>query len=445
MSEVKRQLSVFDSTAVIVGIIIGVGIYETSPAVANSLGSSGAILAVWLAGGVLALAGGLCYAELATAYPRAGGDYVYLTRAFGSGPGFLFAWAHLSIVRPGDIALMVFIFGRYACTLYMPVENPEVSQAIYAVGGVLVLTAINMINVKAGKGAQNTLTVIKALGLAAIVVAGFMAPSTPVAQLAPPAGGGLALALILVLFTYGGWSEIGFIAAEVKDPKRNIVRAVVFGTAGVTVLYLAVNAAFLHALGHGGMAASEAVATDTVARVLPDSAARLISMLICISALGACNGMILTGARVSYAMGRDHYAFRFLGEWQEEAGAPARALLVQGVIAVAIIIGLGSFMDTLLYAAPAVWLFFLGTGCALFVLRRKDADTERPFQVPLYPVVPAVFIGFCLFMLWNCATYAWHVKAKGLATMIVALAIGVVVYLLTSNKRAERGVDGDHQ
>jgi amino acid transporter len=122
MSEVKRQLSVFDSTAVIVGIIIGVGIYETSPAVANSLGSPSAILAVWLVGGVLALIGGLCYAELATTYPKAGGDYIYLTRAFGPGTGFLFAWAHLSIVRPGDIALMVFIFGRYACTLYMPVD-----------------------------------------------------------------------------------------------------------------------------------------------------------------------------------------------------------------------------------------------------------------------------------------------------------------------------------
>jgi amino acid transporter len=246
-----------------------------------------------------------------------------------------------------------------------------------------------------------------------------------------------------VLFTYGGWSEIGFIAAEVKDPKRNIVRAVVFGTVGVTVLYLAVNAAFLHALGHAGMAASEAVATDTVSVVLPDSAARLISVLICISALGACNGMILTGARVSYAMGRDHYAFRFLGEWQEEAGAPARALLVQGAIAVAIIIGLGSFMDALLYTAPAVWLFFLGTGCALFILRRRESEPERPFEVPFYPVVPAVFIGFCLFMLWNCAAYAWNVKSKGLGTMVAALAIGVVVYYLTSNKRAERR--HDHQ
>ena len=310
----KKELSLFDSTCIIVGIIIGVGIYETAPIVAASMGSWARTLAVWLAGGMLALSGALCYAELATAYPQSGGDYVYQSRAYGSWAGYLFGWTQLVIIRPADIALLSFIFARYAQTFF---SSGDKNQLFYAAAAVTVLTTINLIGVKEGKWTQNFLTVLKALGLLGIIIAGFSSPDRALASLQSPAltMGGLELALILVLFTFGGWNEMAYVAAEVKRPQRNIVRALVIGTTVVTVLYLLINGAFLYALGYAKMTASPAVAIDTIAKVFPDTAAKTIGILISISALGAVNGLIFTGARISYALGSEHIAFRALGRW----------------------------------------------------------------------------------------------------------------------------------
>ncbi len=252
--EPKRHLSVFDSVCIIVGIIIGVGIYETTPTVAACMGTPIGVLSVWLLGGALALAGAFCYAELATAYPRSGGDYVYLTRAFGRMPGFLFGWSRLAIVRPGDIALISFVFARYAAYLWAPDES-EASLAWWAAGAVVVLTSINIIGVKSGKWTQNTLTLAKTIGLLAIVVCGLLAPGGE-RPLAAETGAvesespslNLNLALILVLFTYGGWNEMAYVAAEVKDPKRNIARALALGTISVIAIYIIANGAFLRAV-----------------------------------------------------------------------------------------------------------------------------------------------------------------------------------------------------
>ena len=433
----KKELSVFDSTCIIVGIIIGAGIYETSPMVAGSMGGGAGVLAVWLAGGLLALAGALCYAELATAHPRQGGDYVYLTRAYGSGAGFMFGWSQLAIVRPGDIALLAFVFGRYAEALYAPFEG---CRPIYAGAVVVILTAINVLGVKESKWTQNVLTVVKALGLLAILVVGLAAPSAPrvAAESTGPSLSGLKLALILVMFTYGGWTEMAYVAAEVKRPERNIVRALVAGTVAVIVLYLLVSGAFLSVLGAAGMANSEAVAVDTVAAVFPDAAARAIAILICISSLGAVNGLIFTGARISYALGADHAAFRVLGKWDPERGTPARALLIQGALSLAIVLFFGSFMDAILYAAPVVWAFFLCTGLSVFVLRRKEPATPRPYRIAGYPFTPALFCACCVFMLYSSASYAAAVKPRSLVVLLGALLVGAVVYGLTGARRALR-------
>ena len=338
----KKELSLFDSSCIIVGIIIGAGIYETAPTVAACMGGWVGTLGIWLVGGLLALAGALCYGELATAYPREGGDYVYLNRAYGGWAGYLFGWSQLVIIRPGDIALWAFIFARYARKLY-PFAH---SYQIYATSVVVVLTVINILGVKEGKWTQNLLTVIKTLGLLAIIVAGLLAPNVP--QDVEPAAftmGGLELALILVLYTYGGWHEMAYVAAEVKRPQRNIVRAMVIGTIAVTVLYVLVNGAFLHALGHARMAASEAVAVETVAVVFPEIAGKAISVLICISTLGAANGLVFTGARISYAMGTEHTLFQRLGRWSRRFGTPVWALVAQGCLGLAIVLLAGSFIE----------------------------------------------------------------------------------------------------
>ncbi|MHC4843593.1 MAG: APC family permease, partial [Planctomycetota bacterium] len=353
----------------IVGIIIGAGIYENAPTIASCMGSSFRTFGIWLAGGLFALTGALCYAELASAYPREGGDYVYLSRAYGRWAGYLFGFSQIIIIRPGDIALMAFIFARYADTLY-PFPNARI---FYAAAVVVILTLINILGVKQGKWTQNILTVIKAAGLLAIVIAALFA-NTPQASSEPAETTlpGLQLALILVMFTYGGWNEMAYVAAEVKNPKRNIVRALLTGTIAVTVLYFLINAAFIYTLGFKQMASSSAVATDTIAAVFPNIAGKLIGILICISTLGAANGLIFTGSRISYAMGSEHALFKPLGKWSSKLGTPVWALIFQGCLTLAIVLIAGSFIDTIIYTAPVFWLFLMASSLSVFILRRKD-------------------------------------------------------------------------
>jgi amino acid transporter len=436
----KRELSLFDSTCIIVGIIIGSGIYQMAPDIARGAQTWWGVFAIWVVGGLLSLAGALSYAELATAYPREGGDYVYLNKAYGRWAGFLFGWAQLTVVRPGDIAVMAFAFATYGRQIFDPLAaHPGVSQRVFAGAAVLILTIINILGVTQGKWTQNLLTTAKALGLLAIVGVAVAAPrgaGTPVSYdgLMPMTWW---LALIFVLFTYGGWNEMAYVAAEVKDPRRNIVRALVTGTAAVITLYLLVNGAFLYTLGYNGLATSKAVASDAIKTVFPVVGSRLISALVCISALGAVNGLIFTGARISYAMGEDHRLFRALGRWDQRTGTPVWALAVQGLIALALILAFGGYIDAVLYTAAAVYTFYLGTSLAVIVLRYKEPDVERPYKVIGYPVVPLVFVAACGFFLFKALTYAMAFKRTFLIIMVVTLAAGVVVYLATNLGRVK--------
>jgi len=436
----QKELSLFDSTCLIVGIIIGAGIYETAPAIAGCSNSWLAVLALWAAGGLLSLFGALGYAELAAAYPREGGDYVYLSRAYGPWAGFLFGWVQLVIVRPGDIAAMAFIFSRYGRSLFDPLAGSGARETwtslVYAIGAVAVLTAINVIGVREGKWTQNLLTAVKALGLLGILAVALAGPPGSGAGPEAAAQGStpLSLALILVLFTFGGWNEMAYVAAEVKRPERNIVRALVVGTISVTVLYLLANGAFFYALGRGGTAASEAVAADTIGTVFPEIGGRLISALVCISALGAVNGLIFTGARISYAVGGDHHAFRLLGRWHPRTGTPVAALLVQAAVAVVLIIVLGSFLDTVLYTAAAVYSFYLATSAAVFVLRRKEPRAARPYRVTGFPVTTLIFCAVCAFLIYSAVKYALENNLWFAAMTGGILLAGLPVYRLTSRR-----------
>jgi APA family basic amino acid/polyamine antiporter len=437
----QKELSLFDSICIIVGIIIGAGIYETAPLVAKCLGSGMGVMLIWLAGGFLALTGALCYAELATTYPREGGDYIYLTRAYGRWPGYMFGWTQLAVVRPGDIALMAFIFARYAQTLYAPFPDSGLFYATVAVGA---LTVINILGVKAGKWTQNFLTVTKIVGLMAIIAVGLTAPPQAALSLTPESftWEGLQLALILVLFTFGGWNEMAYVAAEIKRPQQNIVRALVTGTVAVTALYLLANGAFLSALGLAGMSHSKAVAVEVMGRTFPQAAGRVIAIIICISALGAINGLVFTGARISYALGVDHKSFRPLGKWSPSLGTPVWALAVQGALSLAIVLAAGSFIDTILYTAPVVWLFLLATAFSVIVLRRKEPDMPRPYKVMAYPLSPLVFAAFCVFMLYSSTSYALGRKPLGLLFLVGILLLGVMIYWLSD--RPESKISSSH-
>lgn len=392
------------------------------------------MLLIWTAGGVLSLCGALGYAELATAYPQQGGDYVYLTKAYGRPAGFLFAWMQLVVVRPGDIAVMAFAFATYARALF-GWESMR-AELLLAVVAVVVVTGINVLGVRQGKWTQNLLTFAKAAGLLAIFAVAFLAPPAQ-AAVAPVAGFPLSVAMILVLFTFGGWNEMAFVAAEVRDPRRNITRALVLGTVTVTVLYLLANIAFLTALGYSGMAGSEAVAADTVARALPEYGGQLISALVCVSALGAVNGLVFTGARISYAVGRDHRVFQGLGRWDQNRSTPVPALLLQGAIACALILVLGGLIEALIYTAPAVYTFYLATTVSVAVLRRKDSATPRPFRVTFYPLPSLVFGLVCAWLVYEAVLYKPLIALGALGVF----ALGVPVYLASeAMRRAGRNV-----
>ena len=430
----KKELTLFDSTCLIVGIIIGAGIYETAPDIARSVQNWWGVPLLWIAGGLLSLAGALCYAELATAYPRAGGDFVYLSRAYGRWAGFLFGWIQLVIVRPGDIALMAFIFARYAKQLYDPLAGAggwygQAMYLVYACAAVAVLTLINLAGVRQGKWTQNILTVVKTIGLAAIIIVGLTVPTGPAEQpqASPPWNPTLAVAMIMVLFTYGGWNEMAYVAAEVKNARRNILRALILGTVGVMVLYLLANASFMHSLGHEGMGASKAVGVDAIKGLFGEYGARILAVIICISALGAINGLIFAGARISYAVGKEHRLFGFLGGWHGRRGAPVWALVMQGIIAMVVIVAFGSFERTILYTAAAVYCFFLATSVSVIVLRYKEPNVERPFKVTGYPFTPIVFAAVCGLLIYGGATY----RPMETAISLGILLTGVPVYFLT--------------
>ena len=436
MSETpKRELSLFDSTSIIVGIIIGAGIYQMAPLIAQGAGSAWGVVAIWIVGGLLSLCGALSYAELATAYPLEGGDYVYLSKAYGRWAGFLFGWAQLTVVRPGDIVVMAFAFATYIRAIYDPLAGyPGISQRLFAGVAVLVLTIINILGVTQGKWTQNLLTTVKALGLLAIVGVAILSPGGT-REVAEVGGFPLVLAFIFVLFVYGGWNEMAYVAAEVKNPRRNIVRALVAGTVAVIALYLLINGAFLYTLGYDRLATSKAVASETVATVFPTIGSRLVSALICISALGAVNGLIFTGARISYALGENHQLFRKLGYWSPRTGTPVPALALQGLIAVSLILIFGDFIDAILYTAAAVYTFYLGTSFSVIVLRWKEPNTERPYKVTGYPVTSLIFSAVCAFLVYKALTYAAENKKVFLIIMAVTLAVGIVIYLLTDARK----------
>jgi amino acid transporter len=228
------------------------------------------------------------------------------------------------------------------------------------------------------------------------------------------------------------------VAAEVKKPKYNIVRALVIGTVLVIGLYMLINGSFFHALGQSGMSSSKAIAVDSFSMTTPGMASKIISIIICISALGAVNGLIFTGARISYALGAEHRSFGFLGTWSPRFGTPVKSLIIQGCISLAILLFAGSFIDTILYSAPVVWLFFLGTGISVFVLRRKEPQIDRPYKISGFPIPALIFCAASIFMFYSSFTYALAMKPVGLIIVLSVMVAGVIVYWLTEKGNSLR-------
>lgn len=418
----KPSITLVEAIALIVGLVIGAGIFETPALVAANTGTVSGVIQVWLIGGVASLLGALCYAELATAYPHVGGNYYYLKRAFGQPIAILFAWARMTVVQTGSIALLAFVFGDYASQLF---SLGSYSASIYAAVAIALLTTLNVIGLRQSKHLQNWLAVGLILGLLLVILFGLTAPpaAAPAIPSAASPSASWGLALVFVLLSYGGWNEAAYISAEMHHPQRNIVRSLLWSIGIITGIYLLINLAYLQGLGVTGMAASKAVAADLLRQNLGELGAAFVSLLVVLATLSSINATIFTGARTSFALGQDVSPFRWLGRWQPHPSSPTAAYLLQGAIALTLV-GLGTLtrkgFETMVdYTAPIFWFFFLLSTLSLIVLRIQEPTRLRPFQVPLYPLVPMLFCAICGYLLYSSLVY----------TGIGAIA-GVVVVLL---------------
>jgi basic amino acid/polyamine antiporter, APA family len=432
----EGSLSVRDVIAIVVGIVIGVGIFRTPSLVAANAGGPGQLILIWIIGGLISLNGSLCYAELATAYPHPGGDYHYITRAFGKNIAFLFAWARMTVIQTGSIAMLAFIFGDYLTSL-LPIGSS--ASPLFAAIAVSCLTAINLIGMHQGKTTQTVLTVAKVLGLLAVIIPGILY-TQPVesAVSGSPSGNLIGLAMIFVLLTYGGWNEAAYVSADLKHVRRGMVPALLWSLAIITAVYVLANLAFLRVLGLAGMSASEHVAADFAGRLFGQGGARLLSLLICVSALGSINGSIVTGARTNLALGRDQPMFRALARWRETTATPPNALLVQCAISLALIlfgaVARQGFVAMVEYTAPVFWGFFFLGALSLIVLRLREPGAERPFPVPLYPFTPILFCATCLYMLRASLAYTGKGALVGLAVLFSGLIFVLFNYLKLSRE-----------
>jgi amino acid transporter len=455
----RAQLGMWDTVSIIVGVVIGSSIFKTAPFIMKNVSSAAEGLGVWAACGALSLIGALCYAELASTYPRDGGDYVYLTRAFGPSIGFLFGWAQLAVILTSSTGMMAFVFGEYATKLYdlgpavlapAGLETRVSSECAYAVAAVVVLSLTNMLGVVLGKWTQNLLSLAKVLGLGGIIAAGLgWGQGGAWADAPPNPDASLGTAVILVLYAYGGWNDAAFVAAELKQ-RRSIVGALVIGTGLVTLIYLAVIVAYIQGLTFAGLRETNAVAAAVLERPLGTAGARAMSVLVMISALGAINGLILTGSRVYASVGADHSILAILGRWHPGLRVPIWSLFVQALVTLGFVMGVGTAQgqalinralvaaylpeipwakyfggfDTLFAGtAPVFWAFFLLSGLSLFKLRRLDPDIERPFRVPLYPLLPLIFCGMCCYGFYAAAQYAGAVALIGVVPLLLGLPL----------------------
>lgn len=437
----KRTLSVLQASAMLVGMVLGVFIFEAPGLVARNTASPHEFLGLWVLGGAITLVGALCYAELATTFPDSGGEYHYLTRAYGEGVGFLFAWGRMTVIQTGAIAAIAFAFGNYASVV---VPLGPLGPALLAAASVGLLTAIQLLGTRESANTQTLLTALEVLGLLLISAIGFMVAQWQPAGTAPAAGGAnVGLAMVFILLAYGGWNELSYISGEMKDVRRRLAPVLILGVLAVTLLYLIVNWAYISVFGLDGLRTMKAPAANVVGQAFGTWGAVITALIVCAMALSTINASIFTGGRTSYALGRQFSLFGGLGRRNEATGTPVNAILLQGAITL-LLIALGStarngFEYMVAYTAPVFWLFMILIGVALFVLRVKEPDRERPFRVPLYPVVPALWCLAAAYMFYSSLRYISDVlwsrttlseTGVGALLGLVILAIGLPVYAL---------------
>jgi APA family basic amino acid/polyamine antiporter len=398
----RRELGLVDATMINAGTMIASGIFIVPAAIVAGLGSSMPSILVWVIGGLVSMAGALCVAELGAAMPDAGGQYVYLARAYGPVVGFLYGWGAFLVINTASIAAIAVGFATYL-GFFVPLG--ETGVKLVAVASIIGLTVLNCFGIKVGAVTQNVLTFLKIGALAAIVLLGFGLSGGSAANLSPmwPEGGirtvalGIGPALVAVLWTFDGWIESSYVGGEIRNPGRNLPLSIILSVVIVATLYVAVVATYTWLLSPARMAGSSLVASDAMTVVVGAGGAAFVAIAILVSTLGANNGIVFTSARIPYAMAEEGLFFRWASRLHPATRSPVITLVVQCAMAVALTMT-GSYVQLATYVVFVSFLFYALSAAAVIVLRRRAPALERPYRAWGYPLTPLLFIGFALYL-----------------------------------------------
>src|SRR5881409_2681557 len=439
-SKPRRQLGLFDATMIVMGGIVGAGIFAHPSEVAHRVHTPFLILGVWVRGGCIAMCGAFIWAELATRLPAAGGQYVYLREAYHPAVAFMYGWGLLLVTQTGGMAAVAVIFASY----FRALTGANCSDSAIAAIALLALTAINCFGARTGSNLQSALMLLKIVAIAMLVIIGFAIGHPATAGLkteglfGESASFGLlksiGAAMVPVAFAYGGWQTATFVAGEMRDALRDLSRGLLIGVGGVVALYLAVNLVCLRVLGSAGLDATTTPASDVVHMALGERGAQWIALAITISTLGFLSQSMLTAPRVYYAMARDGLFFASVGKLSRRSGAPVVAIILQGLAAI-IIACSGTYGEILNFEVTVDFIFFAMTAAALFVLRRRHIGSDTvTSRVPGHPFTTILFVLSCVGIVVSAVLASPRNSAIALCIMLAALP---VYYFWTRLKRAQ--------
>jgi APA family basic amino acid/polyamine antiporter len=428
MAELRRSLSLFDMTMIAIGSSIGSGIFLTPALIARAIPSAGWILGVWLVGGAMTLCGALTFAELGGMMPRAGGVYVFLSEAYGGLTGFLYGWAYFLVVNTGGLAALAVAFSTYFGYF---VHLSPAGTTMVAITGIVVVTVINVLGVKAGGIFSDLFTVLKLLGIGLLIVVGFgwgsLHTTNFLSSTGVPASGfgaALTLAFVSVLWSYGGWQHATYTSAEAKNPSRTVPVSLILGAVVVTLVYVLANLAYMFLLSPAQIASSPHIAADAVGLVLGPVGGTLIAFTIFISTFGTTGIYTLTAPRIYFAMASDGAFFKRVAEIHPKYQTPMFAILLQSVWVIILILLWGTFESLISYVVFTDWIFFALTGASIFVFRKKLPSAERPYRTLGYPLTPLFFTATATWFVLNTLVEKPAEAGAGIAF----LALGVPVY-----------------
>lgn len=427
MTQFKKTLGLWDSVAVLTAIVIGVGIFRVGADVAGFLRSPLLMLGAWLLGGMISLLGALCYAELSSSFPKTGGNYVYLRESYGRPFAFLFGWSELLVIRAGSVAAVSFIAAEYLQSLVL--AGRALTKPI-AISMIIALSSVNLFGIGYGKKVHNTFTFFNISAILGIIILGIFSRKGDILNFSSAAASGkgllpaVGLALIPILWTYGGWHEGTFVAEETRDAPKTLPRSLITGVTLVTVLYVAVNALYIYLLPVEKIASSSLIGSDAFAVLCGEWGRKLFAAVVVAGSLGCINAMIITGSRITYAMAQDYAVFAYLAKLDERYVSPRRAIIVTAVWA-STLIAIGGFTKLLFFTGILVWLFFAAAASSIFILRRKFPKMERPYKVWGYPLTPLVFILVCAALFLNTLVFNPVPSLAGLGLLVSGVPIYV--------------------